>query len=267
MRVQVGDHNIFCHTGGVPFDSELPTVMLIHGAGMDHSVWRFQARALAHSGLAVLAPDLPGHGRSDDPWGTSIEDMADVLKRLLEVVGADPGVAVVGHSMGSLIGIELAASEPEVVSRLVLVCTSGEMRVHPELQAAADAGETKAVDLMVGWVHTGNLHFGGLSEPGGWAPGLTDRLLRASLHRALASDLRACVAYPGLERARKVRTETLVIAGSRDRMTPASAGVAVADAIQGARLEVIEDGGHSLISEEPAAMLRLLSDFLTPVRS
>jgi pimeloyl-ACP methyl ester carboxylesterase len=50
--------------GGKAFDAALPTVVLIHGAQNEHSVWALQSRYMAHHGLGLLAPGLPGHGRS-----------------------------------------------------------------------------------------------------------------------------------------------------------------------------------------------------------
>ena len=49
------------------FDPALPAMVFLHGAGFDHSVWVLLARAFAHHGFGVLAPDLPGHGRSAGP--------------------------------------------------------------------------------------------------------------------------------------------------------------------------------------------------------
>ena len=88
------------------------TVVLVHGAALDHSVWALQARALAQHGWNVAAPDLPGHGRSEDAEGTdSIEGYAGWLERFIVALGASE-VALVGHSMGACITLTLAASAP-----------------------------------------------------------------------------------------------------------------------------------------------------------
>jgi pimeloyl-ACP methyl ester carboxylesterase len=60
MDLPVLDTLTRIYTGGRSFDRALPTVVLIHGAGHDHSVWNHQARHLANHGFGVLAPDLPG---------------------------------------------------------------------------------------------------------------------------------------------------------------------------------------------------------------
>ena len=64
MQLSVKGIDAFIATGGRPFDPSLPTVVMLHGAGFDHSTWALHSRWFAHHGYAVLAPDLPGHGRS-----------------------------------------------------------------------------------------------------------------------------------------------------------------------------------------------------------
>ena len=67
MDLQVNGKPAYAYTGGKHFDPNLPTVVFVHGAQCDHSVWIMQSRYLAHHGYGVLAVDLPGHGRSAEP--------------------------------------------------------------------------------------------------------------------------------------------------------------------------------------------------------
>ena len=64
MHLSVNGSETFVATGGREFDAAQPTVVLLHGAGFDHTAWALHSRWLAHHGHSVLAPDLPGHGRS-----------------------------------------------------------------------------------------------------------------------------------------------------------------------------------------------------------
>ena len=61
MDFTVDGKRVYAATGGKPFDPHLPTVVFIHGAGGDHTVWALQTRWFAHHGRCVLAIDLPGH--------------------------------------------------------------------------------------------------------------------------------------------------------------------------------------------------------------
>src|SRR5271168_114582 len=101
MLLTVNGTEIFAATGGRDFDSLLPAIVLLHGAGFDHSTWALHTRWFAHHGFAVLAPDLPGHGRSSGKPLPTIADMADWTAALLDAAGARQA-KLVGHSMGSL---------------------------------------------------------------------------------------------------------------------------------------------------------------------
>ena len=108
MIVEVDGHEVHAATGGVEPSSEHPTVVLIHGAGMDSTIWSLQTRYLAHRGVRALAVDLPGHGRSGGRALGSIAELADWLVEFVAATHAVGRVHLVGHSMGSLIALEAA---------------------------------------------------------------------------------------------------------------------------------------------------------------
>src|SRR3978361_753990 len=108
MQVSVNGVDTFVATGGRQFDAALPTIVLLHGAGFDHTTWALHSRWFAHHGFGVLAPDLPGHGRSSGAPLTTIADMAAWTVGLLDAAGASKA-RLVGHSMGSLIAPATAA--------------------------------------------------------------------------------------------------------------------------------------------------------------
>src|SRR3954467_15975740 len=117
MQLSVNGVDTFVATGGRPFDPPLPAGGLLPGAGFDHSTWALHSRWFAHHGYSVLAPDLPGHGRSSGKLLPTIADMADWTAALLGAAGA-PKARLVGHSMGSLIALETSARHPDKVSGL-----------------------------------------------------------------------------------------------------------------------------------------------------
>src|SRR5262249_34946043 len=108
MRLIVDGVEIFAGTGGRKLDPALPLVVFIHGAGLDHRVWALLARWCASHGCPVLAPDLPGHGRSAGEPLATIAATADWTAALIEASQAEPA-RIIGHSMGSLVAIETAA--------------------------------------------------------------------------------------------------------------------------------------------------------------
>src|SRR6059058_3266842 len=98
MQLSVNGADIFVATGGRPFDPSLPTVVLLHGAGFDHTTWALHSRWFAHHGFGVLAPDLPVHGRSSGAPLSTIAEMADWSAALLDATGVASGW-LIGHSM------------------------------------------------------------------------------------------------------------------------------------------------------------------------
>src|ERR1700676_2624985 len=104
MKITASGRDVFASSGGQQFDPAQPTVVFLHGAGMDHTVWALQTRWFAHHGRNVLALDLPGHGRSAGPGLRGIEAMADLVGAAVAAVGASR-VALVGHSMGALVAL------------------------------------------------------------------------------------------------------------------------------------------------------------------
>src|SRR5258707_5782287 len=117
MQLSVNGIDTFVATGGRPFDPALPSVVMLHGAGFDHTTWALHSRWFAHHGFSVLAPDLPGHGRSSGAPLSTIAAMADWTAVLIEAAGAAKA-RLVGHSMGSLIALETAARHPARTSPL-----------------------------------------------------------------------------------------------------------------------------------------------------
>ena len=255
MQLKVNGDNVFAGTGGKPFDPAQPAIVLLHGAGMDHTAWALHDRYFAHHGLSVLAPDLPGHGRSAGAPLKSIAEMADWTVALITAAGAAKA-KLVGHSMGSLIALETAARHPDKVTGLTLIATSAKMAVGPDLLKAAESNDHDAIDMVSIWGLGQRAELGGCLAPGLWMHGGAQRLLEQSRPGVLYADLAACNAYEGaLDAAAKVKVPATVIVGERDMMTPAKAGRTLAAAIADARTVLLEGAGHMMMSERPDEVL------------
>ena len=261
MELRVDGRRVFAATGGRAFDPSLPAVVFIHGAGFDHTAWQLQARYFAHHGRAVLALDLPGHGRSEGPAIESIDKSVDWLRRLLDAAALQKA-ALVGHSMGALIALAAGARMPERVSALGLLGVAARMPVHPELQAAAEHDVPLAGALIVDWGFGPAAHLGGHRAPGLWMMTGGQRLIERSVPGALAADFAACSAFDRAEEdAARVRCPTLFVLGIADKMTPLKGGLALAEKVPGARVARL-DAGHMMMIERPDATLDALREVL-----
>ena len=262
MELQIAKRKVFAFTGGKAFDAKLPTLVFIHGAPHDHSVWGLQSRYFAHHGCGVLAPDLPGHGRSEGPPPARIEDTAEWIAALFDSAGVKTA-ALVGHSMGSLAVLECAARFSGRVSRIALLATAFPMRVSPELLAAAKNDENAARNMINLWSHSACAHYPGNPGPGSWVTGANLRLMQRQKPGVLHADFAACDAYKtGFERAAQVKCPALFLLGARDAMTPARAGRDLARAVPGSTAVTLGSAGHNLMGEKPDEVLDALVEFL-----
>jgi pimeloyl-ACP methyl ester carboxylesterase len=258
MQLSVNGFEAFVATGGREFDSSLPTIVLLHGAGFDHTTWALHSRWFAHHGFGVLAPDLPGHGRSAGAPLPTIADMADWTAALLDAAGASKA-KLVGHSMGSLIALETAARHPTKVTALSLIGTTATMTVGPDLLKAAEANDHASIDIVSIWGLGFQAELGGSLAPGLWMHCGAQRVLEQCRPGVLFNDLSACNAYQGaLAAAASITVPATFILGERDMMTPVKGGKSLAAALPNSRTVVLRGAGHMMMVEQPDELLTAL---------
>lgn len=264
MLYTVNDRAAYAYGGGKAFDPALPTVVFIHGAQNDHSVWGLQSRWFAHHGHGVLAVDLPGHGRSAGPALASVEEMADWLLALLDAAGVRRAL-LAGHSMGSLVALEASRRAPARVRGLAMLGTTYPMKVSDALLASSRDDEGAAIDMVNIWSHSGIAPKPSAPAPGfsvmGGARRLMQRMSAINPDRLFHTDFAACNAYAnGEAAAQAVGCPTLFIFGAKDMMTPARSTRLLTGAVKHGRIVTV-DAGHSLMSEQPDAVLDALIAF------
>lgn len=245
-------------TGSRESAPDEPAVLLIHGAGMDRTVWQFQTRNIAFHGRRAFAIDLPAHGYSEGPALIEIPELADWVTCFMDAAGM-ASATIMGHSMGSQIALELAARHPERVEHLILTGVAEQMPVHPDLLAAARADDPLASELIVFWGLGEKAQTGGHPLPGLWVHGACEVLLKNARSGVLGVDLAACDAYKAAPKAAaKVHCPTHFVLGRDDRMTLAKSGRALAQVIAGSEVTVLDRCGHMMMAERPNEMYRAL---------
>ena len=264
---------LYAYTGGKAFDPALPTIVFLHGGEHDHSVWILQSRYMAHHGYGVLAIDLPGHSRSAGPALTTIESIAELLGSALKATGAER-LMLVGHSMGSLIALELAAVMRDKVHAVVLIATASPMRVSDALLDATKNSPTRAMQMINVWSHSASI--GAFDrKPSSPGPGssnvwsnlrLMERIAQRNGADVLHADFAACNAYQrGAQVAAELTCPVLFILAGSDSMTPTRSARPLIDACKDADVVTLSGSGHSLMAEDPDGVREALRHFAARV--
>jgi pimeloyl-ACP methyl ester carboxylesterase len=254
-----------------------PPVLLVHGMAGSASTWRHVMPQLAPH-ATVIAPDLPGHGRSDKQRGDySLGSLASTLRDLLIALGHDR-VTIVGQSLGGGVAMQFAYQYPERCDRLVLVSSGGlGQEVHLLLRALSFPGAEYVLQLGCATPvrNAGNAIGSVLSRAGLRPQPLVEEMWRAysslgdaQTRQAFVRTLRSVVDVSGQCVSATDRLyltavmPTLLMWGDADRIIPVSHAHSAHAAMPGSRLEVFEGVGHFPHCEAPEAFVQALLAFM-----
>ena len=261
MRIKVSGKETYVATGGKPFDASLPTLVFVHGSGLDHRTWALQTRWFAFRGWSVVAPDLPGHSLSSGKPLASIEAMSGWIWKLLDQLDVEQA-SLIGHSQGALVALEAAAGKPARTRSLSLIASGAAIPVNPQLLETANTNRPAAVEAMLSWGFGEAYQFGKSHIPGQAPIAVGSRIMAAN---PLEIDLQACQNYSNGEKAAAaVESPTQLILARNDKMTPLKSGLALAGHIKGSKVAQL-DAGHMLPIEAPEECLNELRLFITAI--
>ncbi|MDX1621285.1 MAG: alpha/beta fold hydrolase [Nitriliruptorales bacterium] len=253
-----------------------PVLVLIHGITQDSTTWEQLARHV--DGLRLIAIDLPGHGKSENPPGDhSMGAYASTVRDLMILLGHGSGT-LVGHSLGGGIALQFAYQFPEMVDRLVLIDSGGlGVEVSPLLRAASLPGadpviallSTDAVKQVAASVSKGLQRLGlrlGTDLAEVWR-GL-DNLADPTQRHAFLRTVRGAIGLGGqrISASDKLylaeHVPTLLIWGARDRIIPLTHATDAHEAIPGSTLRVLRDAGHFPHLEAPRTVADHIEEFV-----
>jgi len=226
--------------------------VLLHGAAGDARMFLPLLRVL-EAGRMVLAPDLPGHGRSGR-WGTTdFGDYAAAVEAVCDAMGAGT-IIPVGHSMGGLLALELFRRNPDRISAMVFISTGAALPVPREVLEHL-AGDFDAFCARFVRLTYGDDAQAGLLQ-------LAAKELSRRGRAIVENDFNLCASADYRPLLASIDRPTLVLAGRSDRMVPASIVDELAGGIRGARLRWYETGSHVPHFEMAAAVAEDISKFL-----
>lgn len=234
-------------------------LLFLHGAGGLRG-WPPFLEALTQS-FRVIAPEHPGFGRSEGL--ELLDDVVDVAlyyTELLDALGLDEPY-VVGHSLGGMIGAEVAAIAPDRVDKLVMIAPVGLwLDDHPVLDFFASTPEELAAAI-----------FHNPSSPVAQElmalPSDPDAQLDAVLERTRNLSAAGKFLWPipdkGLKRRiHRIVAPTLLLWGASDRLVPPIYGEAFLTHINRAQLTVFKGASHMLPFEKPDEVVEVITEFL-----
>jgi pimeloyl-ACP methyl ester carboxylesterase len=228
--------------GYARIDGSGPPVVLVHGLAVSSRYFAPLIGELART-RTVVAPDLPGFGRSaTPPRPLDIPELADALDEWLELSGVVPA-PLVANSVGCQIAVDLAVRRPERLSRLILL--------GPTMDPSAPTILRQAARLALDTLR---------EPPGLWVAETID-YLRMGPRRTIAT-ARLALADPFAEKARRVPHPALVVRSGRDAIVSQEWAGRVARALPDGRLTVIPGEPHAAHWSAAADVARIVEEFL-----
>jgi 3-oxoadipate enol-lactonase len=238
-----------------------PAVVFLHPMGLDGSTWgEVAARFEPH--FTIVAPDLPGHGRSPRlADGARIPEYAEAVKRALDDLGLRRPI-VIGGSFGGMIALTLALNHPDSVKALIIsACPHRTPAADRSL--VAKRGEDGFSSGMVSVVEATLARW--------FTPGFRDSATVQDYRRRLLADdvagwkagWYAISTYDVRDSLPELKVPVLCVAGRADASVPLPVMQEMASEIPGARITIIENGPHMLHIEQPDAFSNAIAGFLT----
>lgn len=227
------------------------TFLILPGLLEDADAFEHQVTALREV-ASVLVADL-----------TRADSMAELARDALRQAPPGP-LAILGHSMGGYVALELLRQAPERVARVALVNTNARPDT-PEstanrrrlMELAERDFPAVIATLLPKLVAEANLANG---EVAGTITGMALATGKEAFARQEEAIIGRADSRPFLG---AIRCPTLVVAGEMDQLMPVEVLRELAEGIPGARLEVVEGSGHMTSLERPEALTRLLRDWLS----
>lgn len=256
------------------------TVVLVHGWAVDARLWEPVARTLAGA-ARVVRYDHRGHGRSDPapPETMTLDHLADDLARVIAEVAPDGPIVLGGHSMGGMAIMALAQRHPELIDRVrgvaMVATASGGLAGHSMGLPPRAAALVRRVERLIyssrRWERRSVL-----GSPRLLAPGLRWMLLGPDADRAARRITCESIARcrpvtvsgfrPTLEAHERdaalaafADVPTVVLVGTRDKLTPVDSARRIVGALPSARLTIYPQAGHMLPVERVGPVAAQLS--------
>jgi pimeloyl-ACP methyl ester carboxylesterase len=222
-------------------------LLFIHGAGNTLHTW-FNQFTLDIKDYYILAIDLPGHGRSEGSGFNEISKYSDFVFSFVQALKIN-SLALCGHSMGGAIALDFALRYPHILRGLILIGTGAKLRVAKEVLENTKKGYSYSYYAYSPKTDKSLIDLAEKEFT------LTDPLVRYN-------DFLACDNFNVMENLKDIKTETLIIVGRDDQLTPVKYAEFLNREIKNSKIKIVDDAGHNVMWEKPDEVNLAIKDFL-----
>lgn len=257
-------------------------LILVYGIGCLMNHWKFQVEHFSKT-HKVITYDLRGHHKSEmeRPFSNlNIKSLSSDLKALCNHLDIEKGIFI-GHSFGVQILVEFASHHPQLVDKLILI---NGFAKNPILNGSSNENlgklvnwvrnkfESHPVEFLILWKKLINnplaMIIAGLS--GGFNLSKTPfKEIEIYSNGVSKLDLgifltlfESMITYNGIGNLKKIKSPTLIVSGSKDKITPVSFQKELNSKIKNSALEIIENGSHCTQLDFPNEVNQLIEDFI-----
>jgi pimeloyl-ACP methyl ester carboxylesterase len=238
-------------------------LLLIQGLSGNHLHWGEPFLRALEPGFALVAYDHRGIGRSGRLRGEfSLADLAGDAAALLDALGIE-SAHVLGISMGGMVAQELALRHPDRLRSLTLGCTyaggPGSVLTAPEIwQRLAEPMLARDRERAIRAGFELNVSKAYAADEEGWRAYRERATQLPAPVPVLVAQAQAVAGHDVSARLAEIAVPTLVLHGDEDQMLVVANGRMIAEAIPGARLEVLQGVGHLFWIEQPERTAELV---------
>jgi len=238
--------------GRWPLDSNLPTLVFIHGSGSSNILWQFQVEALAKN-INTISIDLPGHGKSD---GDGMQKIEDYTKSVFDFIQKTevPQPIPCGLSIGGAIVQELLLKHQDYFKAGILVNTGAKLKVMPVIFDLIEKDYKGFIQSLYTFGASEK------SDPSQLKP-LVESMEKCPPKIALG-DFKACDSFDVRDQINQINIPVLVLTASDDQLTPKKYGAFLSEKIKNSTLKEIKDAGHMSPLEKPEEVSLMIKNFI-----
>ena len=239
-------------TGSNVFDKNIPTLVMVHGAGGRSQIWRRQVLGL-NDIANTLALDLPGHGKTVGKSSSNVEAYAQWLGQILKELQLGP-IFLMGHSLGGAIVQNSALLYPTLLKGIILVGTGPKLPVNPALLEGLASNFEKTVDTINGYA------FASGTDPLMVEEGA--RFMKEAGPNTVRDGFLASDGFNMEGSLSEIDLPCLILCGEKDKMTSVQLSISLNQGIRGSVLQILPSAGHMLMIESTDAFNARVRDFI-----